>query len=100
MVVVLDSETGKEITTVDIPGDIDDLFYDGQRKQIYGTCGEGFLAVIRQMDADHYELAEKIPAAKLARTSLFDAKNGLLYVVLPRQPRQNGPEIRVYRTLP
>jgi DNA-binding beta-propeller fold protein YncE len=29
--VVLDSETGKEVTAVTIPGDTDDLFYDGKR---------------------------------------------------------------------
>src|SRR6266849_9597753 len=84
-VVVLDSETGKEVAAISIPGDTDDLFYDRQRRSVYVSCGEGFLAVIRQIDADHYELLQKIPTAKLARTCLWDAATTLLYVVLPRQ---------------
>src|SRR5262249_55236561 len=38
MVVVLDSDTGKEITGVAIPQDIDDLFYDAKRKRLYASC--------------------------------------------------------------
>jgi DNA-binding beta-propeller fold protein YncE len=96
LMVILDSESGKEVAAVAIPGDTDDLFYDGKRKQVYVTCGEGFLAVIRQIDADHYDLVEKIPTAKLARTCLWDSITSRLYVVLPRQSGQEGPEIRVY----
>ena len=56
MVVVMDMETGKEITSVPIPKDNDDLFFDAKRKRLYASCGEGFIAVIRQLDADHYEV--------------------------------------------
>jgi hypothetical protein len=52
VVLVMDSETGKPVTTVPIPVDIDDLFYDAKHKRLYASCGEGFLAVIRQVDAD------------------------------------------------
>jgi len=97
MVVILDSESGKEITSVDIPGDIDDLFFDVKRKKIYASCGEGFLAVIRQIDADRYELVEKIATVADARTSFFDPETGRLYLGVPRQPNKEGPEIRVYQ---
>jgi DNA-binding beta-propeller fold protein YncE len=97
MLVVLDSETGKETATVAIPGDIDDLFLDAKRKRIYASCGEGFLAVIKQVDADHYELLEKIATVKDARTSFFDPDTGRLYLAVPRQAGKNGPEIRVYQ---
>jgi DNA-binding beta-propeller fold protein YncE len=98
MLVVMDSETGKEVTGIPIPGDTDDLFYDAKRKRIYVSCGEGFLAVIRQIDPDHYDVTEKIPTRKLARTSLFDPVTGRLYVVLPRQEDEEGTEIRVFQT--
>src|SRR5262249_20173490 len=45
MVIVLDASTGKEIGSVEIPGDIDDLFYDAKRNRLYASCGAGFLAV-------------------------------------------------------
>jgi YVTN family beta-propeller protein len=99
-VLVMDSESGKPITSVAIPEDIDDLFYDAKRKRLYASCGEGFLAVLRQHCADEYELVEKIATAKLARTCLFDPSSGRLYLGLPRQPGQEGPQIRVYETLP
>ncbi len=97
MVVVLDSETGKEITSIAIPKDIDDLHYDAKRKKLYGSCGEGFLVVIRQADADKYVLDEKIESVKGAKTSLFAAESSHLYVAVPRQQGQEGPEIRVYK---
>ena len=99
-VVVLDSQSGKEITSVDIPGDLDDLFFDAKRKKIYASCGEGFLTVIKQLDEDRYEVQEKIPTTKLARTSLFDPETGRLYLVMPRQKGKEGPEVRVYQALP
>jgi DNA-binding beta-propeller fold protein YncE len=97
MIVVLDSESGKEITGVDIPGDIDDLYFDAKRKRIYASCGEGFLAVIQQLGADRYELKEKIATVKDARTSFFDPATGRLYLAVPRQQDKKGPEIRVYQ---
>jgi DNA-binding beta-propeller fold protein YncE len=97
MVVVMDLDTGKEITSVEIPQDVDDLFYDAKRKQLYASCGEGFLVVIKQKDADHYEVVEKIPTVKQAKTSLFDAETGRLYLAVPRQQGKAGPEIRVYK---
>jgi hypothetical protein len=30
--------------------------FDGQRHQLYAICGEGLIQVIRQRDADHYEV--------------------------------------------
>jgi hypothetical protein len=97
VVLVMDSETGKEITTVPIPGDIDDLFYDAGRRRLYAACGEGFLAVLRQIDADRYEPLAKIATAKLARTCLLDPEGGRLFLAVPRQPSTEGPELRVYR---
>ncbi len=100
MVVVLDLDSGKEINGVSIPGDIDDLFYDVKRKRLYASCGEGFLAVIRQIDADRYELAAKLPTSRLARTCFFDSATGRLFLAVPRQQGKEGPELWVYRARP
>src|SRR5262245_31709451 len=85
MVVVLDSESGKEVSGVTIPADTDDIFFDAHRKQLYISCGEGFIAVVKQVDPDHYELSNRIPTVKGARTSLFDSETDRLYLVVPRQ---------------
>jgi DNA-binding beta-propeller fold protein YncE len=97
MVVVLAADTGKELTAVEIPGDTDDLIFDGKRQRLYASCGAGFLAVIRKAQAGRYELEEKIPTAKLARTCLFEPESGRLYLPVPRQSGQQGPEVWVYQ---
>jgi len=96
-VVVLDSESGKEVANLPIPNGADDLIYDGSRKRIYASCADGFLAVIRQVDANHYEVMEKFPTIKDAKTCCFSETDGKLYLAVPRQPGKEGPEIRVYQ---
>lgn len=95
--VVMDAASGKEVTSVSIPGEVDDLFYDAKRHQIYVSCGEGALAVIRQNDADHYDAVGKIDTAKGAKTSLFVPEESTLYLAVPRQEGKAGPEIWVYQ---
>jgi DNA-binding beta-propeller fold protein YncE len=100
MLVVMDTETGKEVAAVEIPGGTDNVHYDAKRKQVYATCGAGFVAVVRQKDADHYEAADKVATAKGAKTSYFDADTGRLYVAVPRQEDKEGPEVRIYQAKP
>jgi DNA-binding beta-propeller fold protein YncE len=99
-VVVLNVKTGKEVGVVEIPGDIDDLFYDAKRHRLYASCGEGFLAVIQCKEGDRYELSDKIATGKLARTCLFDSDSGRLYLPVPRQKGQKRPELRVFQAKP
>jgi DNA-binding beta-propeller fold protein YncE len=97
--VVMDSESGKVVASLPIPGDVDDLAFDAKRKRIYASCGEGAIAVIGQVDADHYKLLANIPTVKAARTSLFDPEGGRLYVAVPRhveRPNQADPEVWIY----
>jgi hypothetical protein len=97
MVVVLDEETGREITAVPIPDGVDDLFYDAKRKRLYASCADGFIAVLRQVDADRYEAAGKIETPKNSKTCYLDQDSGRLFLAVPRQSGKPGPEIRVYR---
>jgi len=95
-VIVLDSETGKQVATAPIPDGVDDLFLDAKRGLIYASCGTGFIAVIRQVDADHYKEMGQIATVKTAKTSFFDPTSGRLYLGVPRLPDKEGPEIWVY----
>ena len=99
-VVVLDSETGKEITSVAIPEGCDDLFFDAKHKRVYVSCSEGYLVTISQKDPDHYEVIEKLPTAKDARTCVFVPEQDKVYLAVPRQEGKQGPEIRVYDVKP
>jgi DNA-binding beta-propeller fold protein YncE len=97
MLTVMDSESGKEITSVPIAEEVDDCYFDAKRKLIYASCGEGFLAVIKQKSADEYEPVAKVPTAAGAKTCLYDAGTDKLYLAVPRQQGNPGPEIRIYQ---
>lgn len=97
--VVFDTESGKVVASLDSAGDADDIFYDAARKRIYISCGEGFIDLFEQVDADHYKRIVKIPTAPGARTSLFVPELGRLYLAVPRQAGR-AAEVRVYEVQP
>jgi DNA-binding beta-propeller fold protein YncE len=100
MVVVMDSTSGQELKGIEIPEGVDDLWLDAKRKRLYASCGEGFLVTISLGEGDTYEVVEKIPTAKGASTSFFDAETSRLYLGVPRQEGKQGPEIRVFQAKP
>jgi hypothetical protein len=55
------------------------------------------VAVIRQVDPDHYETIERLPTARGARTSLYDSASRRLYLVVPRHAGSRAAEIWVYQ---
>jgi DNA-binding beta-propeller fold protein YncE len=93
---VLDTTTGKPTAKVDISSDADDLFYDPVNKRIYVSCGEGFIDVIEQRDADHYKLSTRIPTVAGARTSTFSGKLNAFYLGVPRRGGQPA-ELRIFK---
>ena len=97
---VMDSETGKELSSVVIPGGIDDLFLDAKKKKLYAACADGFLVVLKVAEGDKLEVLEKIATPKDARTCLYVPDTGRLYLAVPRQEGKEGPEIRVYQAKP
>jgi DNA-binding beta-propeller fold protein YncE len=96
--VVLDTVTGKSVTDLAISGDIDDLFYDSARKQLYLSCGEGFVDIIKQTTPDTYARVSQLPTASGARTCYFSADLDRLYLAVPGRGLQKA-EIRVYQPL-
>jgi hypothetical protein len=98
VLVVLDTETGREVASVAIPGDTDDVWYDAEQRRIYFSCGEGYLAVLRQSDPDHYQVVARLPTQRGARTSLYDPGSHRLYLLVPRHADSSAPEVWVFRT--
>jgi len=85
---------------VPIPEGCDDISLDAQSKRIYISCESGFVAVVRQVDRDRYELVANVPTIKGAKTSAYDPTSKRLYVVVTRQAGKGGPEIWVYKAQP
>ena len=96
---VLDTDTGKQVTSPDSSGDADDIFYDANNKRIYVSGGEGATSVFAQTDPDTYKLEGRVDTAKGARTSLFVPESGTLYVAVPHNGSQQA-EVRAFQTEP
>lgn len=94
---VYDTGSGALVTSVDIAGDTDDLFFDSSKKRVYVIGGEGFITVLEQQDADHYRQVQKMATSGGARTGLFVPELGKLFLAVPRRGAQRA-EIRVYDT--
>jgi DNA-binding beta-propeller fold protein YncE len=97
--VVMNSDTGKVVARLALPGDVDDVSFDARRKLIYASCGDGAIAVLRQIDPDRYESLAAVSTVKGARTSIYNAEDGRLYLAVPRRaerPEQHHPEVWIY----
>ena len=85
----------KELLKLRLHGDCDDLFFDKKCRRIYASCGEGFIDVFTQTDADHYALIESVKTAAQARTCFFDGQK--IYIAVPKRGEQ-GAAVRIYET--
>jgi len=94
--VVLDTASGKTVTSVAISGDPDDLFYDRKRHRVYVICGAGKIDIIDQTDANTYKALAKINTADGARSGLFVPERDALFVAVPHRGSQQA-EIRRYQ---
>ena len=97
--IVLDTDSGKEITRIEgVPG-IDDLWYNSRQKRVYASGGRGFevgsVYVYQQKDPDHYELIGKVATAPGAGTSLWVPQFNRYYVAAPANDKE-GAAILVF----
>ena len=92
---VFDTESGKAVASPEIVGDTDDLFYDSDRSRIYIIGGQGFIDVLQQKDADHYDRLGRYPIPAGTRTGVFVPEWGKLFAAVPHRGEQVS-EILVY----
>lgn len=93
--VVINTETGRPVDVLDCVGDTDDIWFDSAAGRVYVSGGEGFVSVFARAGGGHYKPAGRTPTAPGARTSLFAADTGTLYVAVPHRNGQRA-EIRAY----
>ncbi len=92
---VIDTETGKQMASVEIVGDTDDLFYDAAKRRVYVIGGQGFVDVFEQKDPDRYDRIAHQPTAPGARTGFYVPDWGNLFVAVPHRGEQRA-EVLVY----
>lgn len=93
--VVFDTSNGRQVTSFEIVGDTDDLFYDAVRKRLYISGGEGFIDVIEEQRPSSFTRIAHLPTAPGARTGLFVRDQNRFYLAVPHRANQRA-EIRVY----
>lgn len=83
LMIVLNTDTGKEVTRLTVAGESDDVYFDATRKRIYVIGAQGFISVVQENDPDHYELIENVPTTVGARTGYFHVSRDRLYLGIP-----------------
>lgn len=92
MMAVVDSETGKVVTTVPIGEGVDAGRFNPNTQQVFMSCGEGVLTVIHEDTPDKYSVTQNLPTAKGARTMAMDYENNVAYLVTAqRDPKPPAP---------
>ena len=92
--VMLDARSGGMLTSVEIVGDTDDLFFDASRQRIYVIGGEGYVDVF-QRSGDELDRTARVATRAGARTGLWVASVSKLYVAVPARDGQPA-EVRVF----
>jgi hypothetical protein len=93
---ILDTADGKLLKIVKISNDVDDVFFDAQRKRIYASCGEAFIDMV-QCDGDNYETLEHRATVGGARTSFYWPERGELFLAVRAGMISGSAEVRVFK---
>jgi DNA-binding beta-propeller fold protein YncE len=94
MLIVFDTESGKQIAQLDSVPSIDGVWYDAMRKRIYVT-GNGFIAVYEQKGADEYTPMVKVASETDSQPSIWVPQFNRLYISVPQAGNREA-EVLVY----
>jgi YVTN family beta-propeller protein len=81
MMAVVDSDSGKVVTTVSIGEGVDAGRFNPNTQEIFMSCGEGVLTVIHEDRPDKYTVKQNVPTARGARTMAMDYESNTTYLV-------------------
>jgi DNA-binding beta-propeller fold protein YncE len=77
---VMNSDSGRVITTLPIGDHVDATAFDRETGLIFNSNGEGTITVIHQDNADKYSLVETIKTLPRAKTMALDPKTHKLFL--------------------
>jgi DNA-binding beta-propeller fold protein YncE len=77
---VVDTESGKVITTLPIGGGVDGTVFERSSGLIFNSNGEGNVTVIHQDSPDTYSVVETVQTQPGAKTIALDSKTHQLYL--------------------
>ncbi len=99
--VVINTDTGKEVASLDVASYVDDLAFDPAHHRIYvpGGGGAGAVSVVEQLGADDYKVIATIPTKPGAKTAKLVSELNKFYVGVPAREGQPA-QILVYDVEP
>jgi hypothetical protein len=96
-IVVLDSNTGKELQALPIGQGVDDLIFDQTTRRLYAST-DGAVDVFEQTDLDHYVSRGSVASGPHGRTSRLVPELNRLFVAIPQSGEQNA-RVLVYEPI-
>jgi DNA-binding beta-propeller fold protein YncE len=82
MMAVVDSDTGKVVTTVPIGAGVDAGRFNSNTQEVFMSCGgDGVLTIIHEDSPDKYTVTQNLATAKGARTMAMDYASNTAYLV-------------------
>ena len=91
---MVDARSGAFVTSADIVGHPDDLFYDESRRRVYVIGGDGFVDVLAR-DSDEVKRIGRVSTRDGAQTGLWVSSQSRLYVAVPERGGESA-EVRVF----
>ena len=92
--IVFDTTSGKELSSLPIAKGVDDLAFDKDSKRIYAAA-DGFVDVYQEESPDSYKLLAKVPSGPAARTARLVPELKRYFVAVP-QHETIPSEVLVY----
>ena len=89
--VIINTDTGKVVETLDATGGGDEIFYDVPSKRIYFSGSTGTLAVFHEDDPDHFQLLGKVPTGAIAKSGIWIPELKRYYAAVPKHLVQLMP---------
>lgn len=93
---VLNTDTGATVASLDAPATSDGLFYDSARKRVYVPGGDGYLGVFQQVTPDLYAARPRIPSATGAKSGIVVPQLDRLYLAASPGEHGKGGEVLWY----
>ena len=103
--VVVNTDTGKEVTSLPTADSVDDLAWDPKLRRIYVPGGNlngavGAITVVQQKDADHYEAFANIPTVPGARNARLVPELNKYFVSAATTKTGQEAQILVFDVIP
>jgi hypothetical protein len=90
VIIVINTETWKELRTLPIGTGVDDLIFDPKSKRIYASCGSGVVSVYHEDDTDQDTHLGDVAAARGSKNEVLPPQLGRLCTTIPPQATNPG----------